>query len=94
MWPAHLELALGQLMKYFYQNCQLINSRQQMTRSFGAVSPTIGKLLRAYAASRVALRRLGGWSGKILAALRDSEPQSTEDYERELRERVFLPPQP
>ena len=64
-----------------------------MTRAFGAVSPTIGKRLRAYAASRVALQRLGGWSGRILAALRDPEPQSPEDYERELRERVFHPPQ-
>jgi len=64
-----------------------------MTRAFGAVSPTIGKLLRAYAASGVALRRLSAWSGKIVAALRDPEPQSPEDYERELRERVFHPPQ-
>ena len=65
-----------------------------MSRSIGAVSPTIGKLLRAYAASGVALQRLSAWSGKIVAALRDPEPQSPEDYERELRERVFHPPQP
>jgi len=39
------------------------------------------------------LRRFGAWSGKIVAALRDPEPQSQEDYERELRERVFHPPQ-
>jgi len=63
-----------------------------MTRSFGAVS-LIGKVLRAYAASGVGLRRFGVWSGKIVAALRDPEPQSPEDYERELRERVFHPPQ-
>ena len=65
-----------------------------MTRGIGAVSPTVGILLRGYAALRVALQRLGAWSGKIVAALRDPEPQSPEDYERELRERVFLPPQP
>jgi len=64
-----------------------------MTRGFGAVSPTIGKLLRACAASGVALQRFAAWSGKIVAALRDPEPQSPEDYERELRERVFHPPQ-
>jgi hypothetical protein len=64
-----------------------------MTRGFGAVSPTIGKLLRAYAASGVGLQRLAALSGKIVAALRDPEPQSPEDYERELRERVFHPPQ-
>ena len=29
----------------------------------------------------------------IVAALKDPEPQSAEDYERELRERVFHPPQ-
>jgi hypothetical protein len=33
------------------------------------------------------------WGGKIVAALKDPEPQSPEDYERELRERVFHPPQ-
>jgi hypothetical protein len=65
-----------------------------MTRDFGAVSPTIGNLRRAYAASSVALQRLFAWGGKIVAALRDPEPQSPEDYERELRERVFHPPQP
>jgi hypothetical protein len=63
-----------------------------MTRGFGAVSPAIDKLLRTHAASAVALRRLAAWSGKIVAALRDPEPQSPEDYERELRERVFHPP--
>ena len=65
-----------------------------MTRGFGALSSTIAKISRARAASGVALRRFGAWSGKIVAALRDPEPQSPEDYERELRERVFLPPQP
>jgi len=64
-----------------------------MSRGFGAVSPTIGKLLRARAASGVALQRLAAWSRKIVAALRDPEPQSPEEYERELRERVFHPPQ-
>ena len=61
-----------------------------MTRSFGAVSLTIGRISRARAA---AWRQFGAWGGKIVAALRDPEPQSPEDYERELRERVFHPPQ-
>jgi hypothetical protein len=64
-----------------------------MSQGFGTVSPVIGKFLRAYAASGVVLQRLSAWSGKIVAALRDPEPQSPEDYERELRERVFHPPQ-
>ena len=64
-----------------------------MTRKYDAISSTIGKLLRANAASSAALRRFGAWGGKIVAALRDPEPQSPEDYERELRERVFHPPQ-
>jgi hypothetical protein len=37
---------------------------------------------------------LGAWCQKIFAALKDPEPLSPEDYERELRERVFHPPQP
>ena len=61
-----------------------------MTRSFGAVSLTIGRISRARAA---AWRRFGAWGGKFIAALKDPEPQSPEDYERELRERVFHPPQ-
>jgi hypothetical protein len=60
-----------------------------MSQSFGAVSLTNGKISRA----RAALRRLGAWGGKVIAALRDPEPQSAEDYERELRERAFHPPQ-
>jgi hypothetical protein len=65
-----------------------------MSRSFGAVSLTLTRITRARAASGVAWRRIGAWGGRILAALRDPEPQSLEDYERELRERVFHPPQP
>ena len=64
-----------------------------MARSFSSVSPTIGRFSRLRAASAAAWRRLGAWSGRIVAALRDPEPQSPEDYERELRERVFHPPQ-
>jgi hypothetical protein len=60
-----------------------------MSRRLGAVSLTIGRFSQV----RAALRRFGAWSGKIVAALRDPEPQSQEDYERELRERVFHPPQ-
>jgi hypothetical protein len=63
-----------------------------MTRSFDAASPTVGRLSRLRAASGAAWRRLGAWSLEVVAALRDSEPQSPEDYERELRERVFHPP--
>ena len=64
-----------------------------MTRSFGAGSLTIKRFSRARAATGAAWRRFGAWGGKIVAALRDPEPQSPEDYERELRERVFHPPQ-
>jgi len=64
-----------------------------MTRSFDAVSLAIGRISRAWAASGAARRRFGAWGGKIIAALKDPEPQSPEDYERELRERVFHPPQ-
>jgi hypothetical protein len=64
-----------------------------MTRSVDAVSLTIRRFSRVRAASGAAWRRFGAWSGKIVAALRDPEPQSPEDYERELRERVFHPPQ-
>jgi len=64
-----------------------------MTRGFHVVSRAIGPISRARAASAAAWRRFGAWSGKIVAALRDPEPQSAEDYERELRERVFHPPQ-
>jgi len=64
-----------------------------MTRSFDAVSPTIRRISRVRAASGAAWRRIGAWSRKIVAALRDPQPQSPEDYERELRERVFHPPQ-
>jgi len=64
-----------------------------MTRSFGAVSLTVGRFIRARAASGAAWRRFGARVGRIVAALRDPEPQSREDYERELRERVFHPPQ-
>jgi hypothetical protein len=64
-----------------------------MTRGFSSASPTIGRLSRLRAASGAAWRRFGAWSGRIAAALRDPEPQSPEDYERELRERVFHPPQ-
>jgi hypothetical protein len=60
-----------------------------MARSLRSVSPTIGRFSRL----RAAWRRFGAWGGKIVAALRDPEPQSPEDYERELRERVFHPPQ-
>ena len=65
-----------------------------MSRSFGAISLTISKISSARTAPGAAWRRLASWSGKIVAALRDPEPQSPEDYERELRERVFHPPQP
>ncbi len=64
-----------------------------MTRSLDVVSLTIGPISRARAAFAAAWRRFGAWGGKIVAALRDPEPQSPEDYERELRERVFHPPQ-
>ena len=60
----------------------------------GAVSQTIGKLISLLSvAFRAALRRFGAWAGKAVAALRDPVPQSPEDYEREVRERVFHPPQ-
>ena len=81
-------------MQYVYQNCQLLKSRLHVTRSFGAVSLAIGRISRARAAFGAAWRRFGAWGGKIVVALKDPEPQSPEDYERELRERVFLPPQP
>jgi hypothetical protein len=64
-----------------------------MTRSVGAVLLTFAKIFRVRAASGAAWRRLGAWSRKFVVALRDPEPQSPEDYERELRERVFHPPQ-
>jgi hypothetical protein len=64
-----------------------------MTRAFDVVSDAIGRISGARAAPGAAWRRLLAWGGKIVAALRDPEPQSPEDYERELRERVFHPPQ-
>jgi len=84
-----LALALRRLIQYIYKNYQLTNSRLAVSQSFGTVSLTNGKISRA----RAALRRLGVWRGKVVAALRDSEPQSPEDCERELRERVFHSPQ-
>ena len=65
-----------------------------MTRGFHVVSHAIGRISRARAASGAAWRRFGAWGANLVAALRDPQPQSPEDYERELRERVFLPPQP
>ena len=64
-----------------------------MTVRFDAVSLTIGRISLLRARSCAALRRFGAWAGRTVAALRDPEPQSPEDYERELRERVFHPPQ-
>jgi hypothetical protein len=64
-----------------------------MTRTSEAASLTVGRFSRLRAAFGAAWRRFGAWSLKIIAALRDPEPQSPEDYERELRERVFHPPQ-
>ena len=64
-----------------------------MTRAFDVVSDAIGLISGARAAPGAAWRRLLVWGGKVVAALRDPEPQSPEDYERELRERVFHPPQ-
>ena len=64
-----------------------------MTRGFHVVSHAIGRISRARAASGAAWRRFGAWGGRIVVALRDPELQSPEDYERELRERVFHPPQ-
>jgi len=63
-----------------------------MNVPFGAVSQTIGRISLRRVTSRT-LMRIGAWAGKIVAALRDPAPQSPEDYERELRERVFHPPQ-
>jgi len=59
-----------------------------MTRSFDPRSPTIAGRFSV----RAAWRRVSAWSARIVAALRDPQPQSPEDYERELRERVFHPP--
>ena len=64
-----------------------------MTRAFHIVSDAIARFFGARAAPGAAWRRLRAWGGKIVAALKDPEPQSPEDYERELRERVFHPPQ-
>jgi hypothetical protein len=64
-----------------------------MTRAFHVVSDAIGRISGAGVAPAAAWRRLRVWGGKIVAALKDPEPQSPEDYERELRERVFHPPQ-
>jgi len=60
---------------------------------FGAFSQTIERIVLRPFTSSAAFRRFGAWAGKIVAALRDPAPQSPEDYERELRERVFHPPQ-
>ena len=65
-----------------------------MTRNHDALSPTLGWFSRLSAASGAAWRRFDAWGARIVDALRDPQPQSPEDYERELRERVFLPPQP
>ena len=65
-----------------------------MTRNHDALSPTLTWFSRLRAASGAAWRRFGAWGANLVAALRDPQPQSPEDYERELRERVFLPPQP
>jgi hypothetical protein len=64
-----------------------------MNVRFGVVSQTIGRIPLRRVTSSAALRGFGAWTGKIVAALRDPTPQSPEDYERELRERVFHPPQ-
>jgi hypothetical protein len=64
-----------------------------MTRAFHVVSDAIARISGVRGAPGAAWRRLRVWVGKIVAALKDPEPQSAEDYERELRERVFHPPQ-
>ena len=64
-----------------------------MTRAFDVVSDAIGRIFDACFASGAAWGRLRLWGGRFVVALRDPEPQSPEDYERELRERVFHPPQ-
>ena len=64
-----------------------------MTRSFQGALLAIGRISRAHAAPAAVWRRLGAWGGKLAAALKDPELLSPEDYERELRERVFHPPQ-
>jgi hypothetical protein len=60
-----------------------------MTRGFQAALRAVARISGAGAV----WRRLGAWAGKIAAALKDPELLSPEDYERELRERVFHPPQ-
>lgn len=66
-----------------------------MARRFPAVSRTIGRFSRVGAAPAfgAARRRLGAWGAWLAAALKEPGPLSPEDYERELRERVFHPPQ-
>ena len=60
-----------------------------MPRAF----PPAWSAFRLRAVFGAAWRRVGAWAEKIAAALREPGPQSPEDYERELRERVFHPPQ-
>ena len=66
-----------------------------MTRRFHAASLALGRVVREGAAPALAAarRRFGVWGARFAAALRDPEPLTPEDYERELRERVFQPPQ-
>jgi len=64
-----------------------------MTRAFHVVSDAIARIFAVHGAPGAAWRRLRVWGGKFVAALKDPQPQSPEDYERELRERVFHPPQ-
>jgi len=64
-----------------------------MTRAFQVVSDAIARISAVHGAPGAAWRRLRVWGGRIVAALKDPQPQSPEDYERELRERVFHPPQ-
>ena len=64
-----------------------------MTRALDVVSDAIGRIAGVRAASGAGWRRLRVWGERVFAALKDPEPQSPEEYERELRERVFHPPQ-
>jgi len=67
-----------------------------MALDFHAISLATGRIARAGVAPLVgaARGRLGGWGARLAAALKEPELASPEDYERELRERVFHPPQP
>ena len=64
-----------------------------MTKVLQATAAGRAWLAGALSVIAAAHRKLADLAVRLAAALREQEPLTPEDYERELRERVFHPPQ-